>query len=187
MTPKQSHEPTRVGGRLETMKKFEFKCSCCDEIHEGIPTFGAKYPMNVLYVPEEERGDRVDLNDNECVIDGASFYLRGCIEIAVNGYDENFIWGAWVQVREEDFSEYVAFSNGDRSTLGPYYGYLNGHFLPYDEDCDDLKVIVHPRQIGLRPYLEIKPCDHALSCEQRNGISAERLAEIYEIMMHRKN
>ncbi len=168
------------------MKEFEFKCSTCGELHKGIPTFGANYPMNVLYVPEEKRKELVDLGDNECVIDGSSFYLRGCIEIHVHGYEDNFIWGAWVIVKKEDFIEYISFpENGDRSTLGPYYGYLNGHFLPYEEDCDDLKIIIHPKKSGLRPYLELAPSDHLLYQEQKNGINSERVSEIYEIMLHR--
>ncbi len=169
------------------MREFEFKCSCCGEIHKGIPTFGFKEPMAVLYVPEEQRGELVDLGENECVIDEASFYLRGCIEIPVHGYEESFIWGTWVSIRKEDYLEYVNFPDGDdRSSIGPYYGYLSGHFSPYEEMCEDLRIIVHPRETGIRPFLELESTGHALSQEQRNGISTDRLAEIYEIMMHAK-
>jgi hypothetical protein len=170
------------------MEEFKFKCSCCEEIHKGIPTFGAKLPIAAFYIPEEEREDRVDAGDNDCVIDKQHFFLRGCIEIPVKGYDDPFIWGAWVSVREEDFIEYVSCPDDkDRSCLGPYYGYLSGHFSPYQEDCEDLRIIIHPLEQGARPLLELEKTDHKLSIEQHNGVPPERVAEIYEIMVHQKN
>lgn len=169
-------------------KEFEFKCACCGEIHKGIPTYGAKLPLAAFYIPKEERSKRVDAGDSDCVIDEKYFFLRGCIEIPVKGFDDVFIWGAWVSLRKEDFIEYVSCSeDSDRAALGPYYGYLSGHFLPYEEDCEDLRVILHPRENGTRPYLELEKTNHLLSIEQHGGISARRVAEIFEIMEHRNN
>jgi len=59
------------------MKQFTFKCSSCGEIHKGIPTFGADYPITVLNVPKNEREQRVDLGSDECVIDEKEFSVRG--------------------------------------------------------------------------------------------------------------
>lgn len=167
---------------------FEFKCSCCDEVHKGIPTFGAKYPMAALYVPEDERDGLVDLGDDVCVINGEYFYLRGCIEIPVHGFSDPFIWGAWVEVHECDFKEYVTLSEkSDRAKIGPYYTRLSAHFRPYEQNCKDLNLRLHPRGVGIRPFLELEPTDHQMALEQRNGISTDRLSEIYEMMVHGKN
>jgi hypothetical protein len=48
----------------------------------------------------------------------------------------------------------------------------------------NLKTMVHLRDDGIRPFIEIEPSDHPLSVEQQGGISVERLSEIYSIMMH---
>jgi hypothetical protein len=34
------------------------------------------------------------------------------------------------------------------------------------------------------PLIELEPTDHPLALEQRSGISVDRVAEIYAIMMH---
>jgi hypothetical protein len=49
-----------------------------------------------------------------------------------------------------------------------------------------LKTKVHLRDKGIRPYIELEPTDHPLAIEQQEGITKERIAEIYTIMMHEK-
>jgi hypothetical protein len=44
--------------------------------------------------------------------------------------------------------------------------------------------MVHIRDNGIRPYIELQPTDHPLAIEQRNGITVERVAELYSLMMH---
>jgi len=167
------------------MNEFEFKCTSCGEIHKGIPTFGADFPTTVLGVPEDERDTRVDLGTDDCVIDGKEFYVRGCIEIPVNGYDDPFIWGTWVSLSEESFLKFVKyFEKEKRSHVGPFFGWHCGDFKVYEESCINLKTHVHLRDGGLRPSIELESTSHQLAIEQRNGISKERLIEIYETMMH---
>lgn len=167
------------------MSEFEFKCSCCGETHKGIPTFGANYPITVLQIPQEERDERVDLGSDDCVIDGKDFYVRGCIEIPVQGYDDPFVWGTWVSLSEESFLKFIEyFSQEKRSHIGPFFGWHCGDFKVYDVSCVNLKTKVHLRDNGIRPYIELEPTDHPLSVEQREGITKERLVEIYEAMMH---
>jgi len=164
---------------------FEFKCTLCGDIHEGIPTFGADYPISVLNVPEGERAKRVDLGSDDCVIDGKEFYVRGCIEIPVQGYDDPFVWGSWVSLSENSFLEFIKyFEKNERSHIGPFFGWHCGDFKVYDESCISLKTQIHLRDNGIRPLIELEPSHHQLAVEQRDGISRERLIEIYEIMVH---
>jgi hypothetical protein len=44
--------------------------------------------------------------------------------------------------------------------------------------------MVHLRNDGIRPYVELEPTSHPLAVEQRLGITLDRVAEIYEKMMH---
>jgi hypothetical protein len=54
---------------------------------------------------------------------------------------------------------------------------------PYP-DTINLKTRIHLRDDGIRPLIELEPTDHPLAVEQRAGISVNRVAEIYSIMMH---
>jgi hypothetical protein len=54
-TPRRAGTPLRGAHVLNVMRYFgvtmKFKCSCCDEIIDGIPTFGWNYPIDYLDVP----------------------------------------------------------------------------------------------------------------------------------------
>jgi len=164
--------------------EFEFTCKSCGQVHRGMPTFGADAPLSYYQVPEEERGKRCSLGTDDCVIDGKSFFVRGCIDIPVEGEKEPFSWGVWVSLSEESFKQWIAcFHAKQRSHIGPFFGWLNTWLKPYP-DTINLKTRVHLRDDGIRPYIELEPTDHALAIEQRKGISKARVAEIYAQMVH---
>lgn len=163
---------------------FRFQCTTCGKIHEGMPSFGADAPLSYFAITESEREARCHLGSDDCVIDDVGFFVRGCIEIPVHDETEPFVWGVWVSLSETSFAEWASvFGKDRRSHLGPYFGWLNAWLKPYT-DTVNLKTIVHLRDHGLRPYIELEPTEHPLAIEQREGISAERVAEIYAIMVH---
>ncbi|WP_313622718.1 DUF2199 domain-containing protein [Achromobacter sp.] len=47
-----------------------------------------------------------------------------------------------------------------------------------------MKTHVHLRDDGIRPYIELEPTSHPLAVEQRNGITIDRVAEIYALLVH---
>jgi len=47
-----------------------------------------------------------------------------------------------------------------------------------------LKTLVHTREVGRRPFIELEATDHPLAVEQRSGISIERVQEIAEAVLH---
>jgi hypothetical protein len=51
-------------------------------------------------------------------------------------------------------------------------------------DTFNLRTRVHLRDDGLRPFIELEPTDHPLAIEQREGISIERVADLYTQMIH---
>ncbi|GAB4394873.1 MAG: DUF2199 domain-containing protein [Kiloniellaceae bacterium] len=163
---------------------FRFKCVTCGEVHEGMPTFGAKRPLAFYEIPEDEREARCQSSNDDCVIDEEWFFVRGCIDIPVHGTDDDFSWGVWVSLSEDNYLTWRDYFGKDqRSHVGPFFGWLNAWLKPYPSTVN-LKTMLHLRDDGLRPYIEIEPSDHPLSVEQRTGISIERLSEIYSIMMH---
>ena len=149
-----------------------------------MPTFGASRPLSYFAIPEAERESRCAVGSDDCVIDGKSFFIRGCIEIPVHGEADPFIWGVWVSLSEGSFGEWAkVFAAKRRSHIGPFFGWLDAWLKPYP-DTMNLKTQVHLRDDGIRPYIELEPTDHPLSVEQRTGITVDRVAEIYSAMVH---
>jgi hypothetical protein len=117
------------------------------------------------------------------VIDNDAFFVRGCIEIHVHDESDPFIWGVWTSLSEKNFNRFnELLDSGDREQEPPYFGWLAAHIKIYPE-TEHLKTLVHLRN-GIRPYIELEPTDHPLAIEQREGISHNRLVEIYEAIIH---
>jgi hypothetical protein len=163
---------------------FRFKCSSCDEWHEGMPTFGAQAPLYFYSVPAEERDERCTLTSDTCVVDREHFFVRGCLDIRVHGASEPFSWGVWVSLSKANFDLFIAcFDEPKRSHVGPFLGWLSAA-LPLYPSTENLKTHVHLQDDGIRPFIELEPTDHPLAVEQRNGITADRVAEIYAYFEH---
>ena len=149
-----------------------------------MPSFGADAPRSYYAVPEAERASRCELGSDYCAIDLASFFVRGCLEIPVRGADEPLVWGVWASLSMPDFKTWMmTYEEPLRSHLGPLPGLLSVWFRPYPEAVD-LRAWVNLRDHRTRPLIELEPSDHPLALEQHNGISIDRLAEIYAIMTH---
>ena len=163
---------------------IRYKCRTCDEWHEGVAHLSANAPLYYYSVPEAERAARCDLTSDICIVDEEFFFVRGNIEIPVEGLQQTFAWGVWASLSKTNFQEYLSnYDDPSRGLLGPYFGWLSAA-LPSYPDTENLKTLVHPLEPGLRPLIELEPTDHPLSVEQRCGIDQGRLAEIYEISLH---
>jgi hypothetical protein len=168
---------------MDTMS-FQFRCTTCGELHVGMPTFAAEKPLSYFAVPEADRTSRCALGTDYCVIDGTDFFVRGCIELRVHGYPQPFVWGVWVSLSKQSYDQWErVFHESRRSHVGPFFGWLDAWLKPYP-DTMNLKTRVHLRDDGVRPYIELEPTDHPLAVEQMNGISTDRVAEIYSQMVH---
>jgi hypothetical protein len=164
---------------------FRFKCASCDEWHEGAPAFGAEAPLYYYGVPPEERPTRCVLRSDTCVVDHEHFFVRGNLEIPVHGETEPLVWGVWVSLSKANFDRFVGcFDTPERSHIGPFFGWLSAE-LPLYPNTENLKTRAHLRDHGIRPFIELEPTDHPLAIEQRQGISTERVSEIYAHHIHR--
>lgn len=165
-------------------RMFRFRCRNCEEWHEGIPSVAANAPLYCYAIPEAERAGRCDLTSDTCVVDDEFFFVRGLLEIPVEGLAEMFSWGVWVSLSKAHFDEYLVHRDDQgRAMLGPYFGWLSAAVQGYP-DTENLKTMVHPREPALRPLIELEPTDHPLAVEQREGISQDRLAQILENWLH---
>ena len=149
-----------------------------------MPTFGANAPLYFYGIPDQERGKRCVLDSDTCIVDREHFFVRGCLEIPVHGETDAFSWGVWVSLSQAHFTEFKAYyDKPKRSHIGPFFGWLSAE-LPLYPSTENLKTRAHLRDDGIRPYIELEPTDHPLAVEQRNGISVDRVAEIYAFFMH---
>ena len=163
---------------------FQFRCATCGELHVGMPSFGSDAPLSYYEIPENEGAARCHKGTDDCVVDGRWFFVRGCVEIPVHGQSQAFVWGVWVSLSAQNYEIWSeTFTEATRSHIGPFFGWLNTWLKPYPSTVN-LKTRVHLRDDGVRPSIELEPTDHPLSLEQRNGISVDRVAEIFGIMVH---
>lgn len=161
-----------------------FTCRTCGKKIEEIPAFASDRPVNYWDVPEEKRKKDVKLTSDSCVIADRFFFIRGCLEIPIINREDHFEWGVWVSLKEENFHIWKKhYRTKKRSHIGPFFGWLST-VLPVYPDTQNLKTMVHLRDNGIRPYIELEETDHPLSMEQHRGITMERVHQIIHELEH---
>lgn len=164
--------------------RLGFQCRTCGEFHEGIPSFGAEAPQQIAGATPEEIAKRVSIDNDTCVIDGRSFFIRGCLEIPAHGSPEPFVWGVWVSLSEKSYRRFKElFEVAGRESESPWFGCLFT-WLPLYPDTTKLKTMVQLRPVPARPRIVLEPTDHPLAVEQREGISMQRVEEIVHQLLH---
>jgi len=85
-----------------------------------------------------------------------------------------FSWGVWVEVSQQFFNTYIAswHKEGREKDL-PIEGKLANNLPPYPNTIG-MKVVIHLREPGKRPWIEVKQTEHPLFSEQKSGISPKR-------------
>lgn len=159
---------------------MKYICKSCGKEHDDIPDVSHDKPYHYWAIPEEERGKRVELTSDTCIIDNEYYLVRGVIEIPIQQTGRVFGWGVWASLKVDHFYRYVeTFDNDEWEELGPYFGWLCSKIAYYKEDTLFLKTSVHLRKNGLRPVIQVEPSEHPLARHQYDGISMD---EVYEII-----
>jgi hypothetical protein len=127
------------------------------------------------------------LGGEQCEIEskeGGSFYIRACLEIPIRGAGRRFTWGVWCSLSEKSYIEISEhWDDSARLSLGPHFGWLCTK-IPGYPDTVFLKTMVHQRDMGVRPLVELEPTDHPLAIDQRDGIDEERLKKMVVELLH---
>ena len=164
---------------------MRFKCSSCDEWHTGIPGWGWRYPFAYHQVPEAERDRRCYLTDDLCVVDDRQFLITGLLEIPVIDSADVVSLRVWVSVQRKDWFEYQdLIGQASRDKCGPYTGQLDST-IPTYPDTFELGTSLIVRNDGIRPLVQLNPCEHPLWYEQRSGMELSRVARLYSFFEHR--
>ncbi|QQX81035.1 DUF2199 domain-containing protein [Shewanella sp. KX20019] len=163
---------------------FSFKCSSCDKIHEGSPSFGFNAPDPYLDQSEDVK-EQGKLTEDLCFYtdeDGTHYFVRAVMEISIDGVSEPFTWGVWSSLSKSSYDRYVeTYDNPDLKDC--FFGYLS-NYLPYYKNTYALKLEVQPQENNQRPQLVPHESEHQLVIDFKNGINISRAQEIAEKCMH---
>jgi hypothetical protein len=106
------------------------------------------------------------------------FFIRANLEIPIHGEKLGFAYTVWVSLSAANFQRAVElWDEPSRADEPPYFGWLSNR-LPGYPDTLHLRTLVHTREVGRRPSVQLEPTDHPLAVEQRNGIPPHRMVEI---------
>jgi len=165
-------------------------CGGCGLEHDGIFHLGlpAPYHWRGPAEPEPNEALRMEgdfLSDDLCVIAGEDYFVRGVLEIPVRGHHDSFGFGSWSTLSRSNFELYVASMNGallddDAIWTGWFATWPKPFPSPINQPC-----WVEPQPGRLRPLIWLEDETHPLAVAQREGITIERLIEIYAANGHR--
>ena len=165
-------------------------CPCCRTKHAGLFDLACDSP-DFWQGSQQKRpnseviGSRNVLTEDFCILEGEHFFVRCVLHLPVVGTSEtHFGFGIWATLSKKNFGLYLdTFDSGDQGALGPWFGWFSNRLKGYP-DTLNLKCQVLPRAGRQRPLIELEPTDHPLAVEQQNGISFDRILEIYALHEH---
>jgi hypothetical protein len=148
----------------------KYTCTACGQEHDDLPALHSDCPDYYWSVPEEQRASNAFLTSESCVIDSQFFFIRGLIEIPVTAHTQKPVFGVWASLKQENFMLWQShYAIAKRAHIGPIFGWLCTELRAYPSHTQ-LKAMVHMRDDGMRPLIELESTDHALALAQRNGI-----------------
>lgn len=179
-----------IDPRWKMLKEHGFQCARCDELHDGLMDLASfapdhwpgeeSYSANALVASSTNF-----LSEDFCIIEGRDYFVRCVLELPLIGSGgDRFGFGVWSTLSKKNFDTYVeTFDAGATEGAGPWFGWLSNNLKTYPSTLN-LKCQVHPQPRRQRPLIELESTDHPLSQEFRNGITYERLLEVFAANGH---
>jgi hypothetical protein len=165
-------------------------CPCCGMRHAGLFDLACGKPEFWQGSEEKSPNSVVRTSDNIltedfCVLGGEYFFVRCVLQLPVVGAsDIYFGFGVWATLSKRNFNIYLdTFDSGHQGDLGPWFGWFSNRLKGYPDTLKS-KCHVAPREGRNRPYIELESTSHPLAIEQREGITFDRLLEIYALNGH---
>jgi len=173
----------------QQLQSGRWRCTSCDDEHNWPLDLAANAPDpwrgDIAYQPNAAlRFDDDFLSEDFCVLDGKHFMVRAVLTIPVQGLRDDFGFGCWSSLSRENFDKYVdGFDTGVYSDEGPWSGWLCNQLADF-VGTDPIAMWVEPRPDRQRPLLWAMDKDHPLAIAQKEGITPERLLEIFKLYGH---
>jgi hypothetical protein len=180
-----------VDPRWESLLGRSWTCASCGDRHQGLFDLACAKPDfwqgAEVHAPNSAIADSSHcLTEDFCILDGEHFFVRAVLRIPLRGLpDECFSYGVWSSLSGKNFAIYTqTFDSGEQEGLGPWFGWFSNRLHGYP-DTLSMKCQVHPQPGRQRPWIELEPSsEHPLAKEAREGITYERLLEIYSLHGH---
>ncbi|HEY6235115.1 MAG TPA: DUF2199 domain-containing protein [Candidatus Elarobacter sp.] len=156
-----------------------YLCDACGEHHDGIPLGYRLDFADGGYEPDAVRVER----DGELIAAGDDRFILANIELPVAGAStDTFVWTCWMSLSHQSYERIRAsWDDPGREHQEPAFSYVANALPTYEPTTLELKANVHSRRVGLRPWVELQPTEHALAVEQREGIRRDRILALYHI------
>jgi hypothetical protein len=148
-----------------------FRCATCGKEHDELPLdLGYDHPADFFRIPPSERDQRVQYNEDLCSIDKKEHYARGILALPIRDANEEFRWGVWARIHEDDLNRYLALWNSDAAAEEPPFpGVLSGGITCYPKS--DGLVVQVKLMVRQRPRFFVLDQSHELGIAQRDGVS----------------
>ena len=125
------------------------------------------------------------LTEDFCIVRGTDYLIRVVLEARILGVENARLgFGVWAHLPEMNFFTYLnTFDSGRQAEYGPWYGSL-ANSLPGYPPTLLMPVALMPLNGRIRPRVVLEATDHPLSVDQRDGITLDRLFDIYAAHGH---
>lgn len=111
--------------------------------------------------------------------------IRCVLPIPVIGVQGDFGFGCWSTLSQENFDKYIdGFDSGEYADMGPWSGWLMNQLATFTDGKEPLPVLVQPRTERQRPLLFVQDDYHPLAIAQEEGITSERMLEVFRYYGH---
>jgi hypothetical protein len=176
--------------RWLALKKGKTMCAGCGEIHSGLFDLASPKP-DYWSDGDEPQPNGAVLNSQHvltgdlCIINGGHYFVRAVLRLPIIGLpNESFGYGVWAALSKENFDLYLAeFDEGLKNNVGPWPGWLSNAIVGYP-DTMNMKCKVYPQPLRKRPLIHLDDSDHPLAVEQIEGVTLDRLFEIFSVNGH---
>jgi hypothetical protein len=162
---------------------IRFTCSCCGERQQGMMDLAKILPDAVVVIPEDQRQGRVKVSSDLCSIDNEHFFVRAVLYVPIRKTREELGFGVWGSLAQKNFQTYFDEFDNPEPDFGPFFSWLSSS-LPLYENALGLKSEMVFQPGNQRPHIRLHESDHPLALAQRNGVTVDDVADIYEAWGH---
>jgi hypothetical protein len=138
-------------------------------------------PEPIFHLDEDERELWARVGDDSAVLTRPQrerYFVRGLLELPIEGDEGYFGYGSWIEVSREDFEALGELWHDDEGwRSGPFAGTLANELAPYFATVG-LPLRIRLRDVRLLPLVELEDTNHELVRAQQRGISRHRAHEL---------
>lgn len=152
---------------------MSFVCSICHQEHLGLPARTFLRPDHWAGLTAEQQA-QCKADDDLCRTSDGRFFVRGVLILPLlDGPEQDFEFGAWVEVSGLDFRRFVeTFNDPQQSRIGPIRCRLANELENFPGSVE-LGCRLDPQDSNARPTVWIEEAHHALYRAQQSGMRYE--------------